>query len=211
VGYLLEWDKGSILSSVYHRHRTDVIQRITEVQDDGIARIVPVNLALQNAVGVEFNLSYNLQEWWRLNTTANFYRAVTDGVYLEEKLFSDTYTWTNRTTSKMTFFDNLDFQVSFNYRAPRVTPQGKSLSVYSIDLGLSRDVLNGKGTVTAGVRDLMNSRKRRSIVDTAEYYSNSEFQWRARQFTVTFSYRLNRDKERQRDGGGGDSGMEDDF
>jgi hypothetical protein len=111
----------------------------------------------------------------------------------------------------LTFFGNLDFQVSFNYRAPRVTPQGKDLSIYSIDLGLSRDVLNGKGTVTAGVRDLMNSRRRRSIVDTEEYYSNSNWQWRARQFTLTFSYRLNRDKVRQRDGREGGEGFDDEF
>lgn len=207
AGYLLNWSSGSILSSVYHRHRTDVIQRITDTPDeDGVTRVIPINLAEENAFGVEFNFSLSIQNWWKINTTANFYRAITEGTYQDERLYSDTYTWTNRTTSKMTFFKNLDFQASFNYRAPRITPQGEDLSIYSIDLGLSRDVLNGKGTLTAGVRDLMNSRKRRSIVDTQGYYSNSEFQWRARQLTVTFAYRLNRDKERQsernRDGAG---------
>ena len=209
VGYLLEWAKGSVLSSVYHRHRTDVIQRITEIQEDGVARIMPINLAKQNAYGIEFNLSYDILQWWKFNTSANFFRAITEGVYQEEDLFSDTYSWRNRTTSKMTFFGNLDFQVSFNYRAPQVTTQGKRLSSYSIDLGLSRDVLNGKGTITAGVRDLMNSNKRRYIIDTQGYYSNSEFQWRPRQFTVSFSYRLNRDKERQRDRS--DGGQDEEF
>jgi len=97
-------------------------------------------------------------------------------------------------------FKNLDFQASFNYRAPRITTQGKNLSIYSIDLGLSRDVFKGKATVTAGVRDLFNSRKRRAIVEREDYYSNSVFQWRSRQFTVTFTYRLNSAKERERNG-----------
>jgi len=197
------------LSSLYHRHRTDVIQRINELQDNGVARVMPINLAKQNAYGLEFNLSYDVKDWWKINATANFYRAITDGVYQDQVLSSDTYTWTNRTTSKMTFFKNLDFQASFNYRAPRTTTQGKRLAVYSIDLGLSRDVMKGKGTITAGVRDLMNSRKRKAIIDTQGYYSNSVFQWRTRQFTVTFSYRLNRDKEKQRDHSSG--GQEDDF
>jgi hypothetical protein len=94
----------------------------------------------------------------------------------------------------MTFAKRVDFQVSFNYRAPRITTQGKDLSMYSIDLGLSKDIFKGKGTITANVRDLLNSRKRRSIIDTDGYYSNSTFQWRSRQFTVTFSYRLNKAK-----------------
>lgn len=211
AGYLLNWKNGSVLSSVYHRHRTDVIQRITDPPTNGVAQVVPINMAKENAYGVEFNLSFSVQEWWEINTTANFYRAITEGTYKEERLYSDTYTWTNRTTSKMTFFKNLDFQASFNYRAPRITPQGKDLSIYSVDLGLSRDVFNGKGTVTAGVRDLLNSRKRRSIVDTQGYYSNSEFQWRQRQFTVTFTYRLNRDKEKQNDRDRSGDGPEDEF
>ena len=159
---------------------------------------MPINLSEENAYGVEFNLSLNIQDWWKLNSSANFYRAMTHGVYEGDVLESDTYTWTSRTTSKMTFVKSIDFQASFNYRAPRITPQGKDLSMYSIDLGLSKDVFKGKGTITANVRDLLNSRKRRSIVDTEGYYSNSTFQWRSRQFTVTFAYRLNKAKERQR-------------
>jgi outer membrane receptor protein involved in Fe transport len=199
AGYLFDWKSGSILSNVYYRHRENVIQRITSGPDSaGRTQVVPINLSEENAYGVEFNLSLNIQNWWKLNSSANFYRAMTHGVHEGEVLESDTYTWTSRTTSKMTFFKSVDFQASFNYRAPRITPQGKDLSMYSIDLGLSKDIFKGKGTITANVRDLLNSRKRRSIVDTEGYYSNSTFQWRSRQFTVTFTYRLNRDKERQR-------------
>jgi outer membrane receptor protein involved in Fe transport len=212
IGHLGTWNNVSLLSSVYYRHRTDVIRRITDPpNEDGVALVIPINLASENAVGVEFNFSLSVMNWWKLNTNANFYRAITEGMYDEERLYSDTYTWTTRTTSKMTFFKNLDFQISYNYRGPRITPQGEDLSIYSIDLGLSRDVFNGKGTLTAGVRDLMNSRKRRSIIDTQGYYSNSEFQWRPRQFTVSFTYRLNRDKEKQNNRNRQDDGGEDEF
>ena len=155
LGYLLNWNTGSILTSVYHRHRTDVIQRITDPPEDGVAQVIPINMAEENAVGIEFNLSLSVQDWWKINTSSNFYRAITEGVYKDEVLYSDTYTWTNRTTSKMTFFKSLDFQVSFNYRAPRVRPQGEDLSIYSIDLGLARDVLNGKGYCNGGGKGLI--------------------------------------------------------
>jgi outer membrane receptor protein involved in Fe transport len=198
AGYLLDWKNGSILSSIYHRHRSNVIQRIvtTPEDNDSTRIIVPINMAQQNAYGLEFNISLNVQNWWRINSSANFYRAITDGVYEGDQLYSDTYTWTTRTTSRMTFFKALNFQASFNYRAPRITPQGKQLSVHSLDLALSRDVLKGKGTVTANVSDLFNTRKRRSIVDTGDYFSESVFQGRVRQFMLTFTYRINREKER---------------
>ena len=96
----------------------------------------------------------------------------------------------------MTFFKSLNFQASFNYRAPRITPQGKQLSVYALDLALARDVFKGKGTITANVSDLFNTRKRRSVVHTDDYFSESVFQGRMRQFMLTFTYRINREKER---------------
>jgi outer membrane receptor protein involved in Fe transport len=211
AGYLLDWDNGSILSNVYYRNRRNVVQRILAKPDSsGRTVVIPINLSNENAYGVEFNLSLNVQDWWRLNTSANFYRAIMQGLYEGEVLESDTYTWTTRTTSKMTFFKKVDFQASFNYRAPRITTQGKNLSIYSIDLGLSRDIFKGKGTITANVRDLLNSRKRRAIVDRDGYYSNSIFQWRSRQFTITFTYRLNRAKERQRNNNQEDRGEEED-
>ena len=200
AGYLLDWDNGSVLSSVYHRHRTGVIQRIvTDPDENGRTQITPINMAQQNAYGLEFNVSLNLQQWWKINSSANFYRAITDGAHEGEILHSDTYTWMTRTTSRITIAKAWNFQTSFNYRAPRITTQGKNLSVYALDLGLSRDVLKGKGTVTANVSDLFNTRKQRAIVETDEYYSNSSFQGRRRQFMITFTYRINREKERNED------------
>ena len=200
LGYLLEWGEGSILSSVYHRHRTDVVQRIvSDVDEQGRTQIIPINLAEQNAYGAELNLSHAIDTWWKINTSANFYRAITEGTYEDQALSADTYTWTTRTTSKWTFFRKLDVQGSFNYRAPRVTTQGRDRSTYSVDLGTSYDIFKGKGTVNASVRDLFNSRIRRSIVDNEEYYSSSKFQWQSRQLLVTFTYRLNRLKEKDAD------------
>ncbi|HYF67505.1 MAG TPA: TonB-dependent receptor [Ohtaekwangia sp.] len=210
AGYLINWETGSILSSAYYRYRTGVVQRITEQIEDsiGYTRTLPVNLATEDAYGLEFNLSWNPVDWWRLNTNANFYRAITEGDYRDERFYSDTYTWTSRTTSKFTFFKKWDFQAGFNYRAPRITPQGRNRSMYFIDLGLSRDVLKGNGTVTLGVRDLLNSRKFRNIIQEEDYQSENEFQWRSRQVLFTFTYRLNTKKEnrQQRQGNGPGNG-----
>ncbi|MBC7923351.1 MAG: TonB-dependent receptor [Ferruginibacter sp.] len=194
-GYLLNWESGSLLSSLYYRYRTGVIQRIILVDSVGFSRVFPVNLATQNAGGLEFNFSNTLQNWWRLNANFNFYRSVTSGRYQQQLLESDTYTWTSRVTSKMTFFKRWNFQAGMNYRAPQRIPQGRELASYAIDLGLSRDVLKGNGTLTLSVRDLLNTSKRRTIIEEAGYYSTSSFQWNARQILLTFNYRLNRKKD----------------
>src|SRR5690606_36436101 len=209
-----DWESGSILSSVYYRHRSGVINRITVVDSIGYNRIFPVNLSTQDAVGVEFNFNWDPTPWWRFTSNANFYRAVTKGQYEGQVLNADTYTLSARAMSRITFLKKYDFQTSWRYRAPRETTQGRRKSQYSIDLGLSRDVLAGRGTVTVSVRDLFNTNKFREIIDNEDFYSESESQWRPRSVMFTFNYRINRKKDsernqRQQEGGEGmDNGFE---
>lgn len=197
AGHLLNMNKGTLLSSIYYRRRLGVVENITSVDSTGFTTITPINLSTGDSYGFEFNLTYDPAPWWKLTANANVFRAMNEGYYNDKLYQSDTYSWTSRFSSRITLFGSVDFQSSLNYRAPRRTTQGKDLSIYFIDLSLSKDILKGRGTLTASVRDLLNSQKRRSITENAGYYSYSVFQWRPRQFLVTLSYRLNRSKEKQ--------------
>lgn len=78
--------------------------------------------------------------------------------------------------------------------------------MYHFDLGASTDILKNNGTLTLSVRDVFNTRRWRSATEGDNFYAENDFQWRARQVSLTFSYRLNRQKEqmkeRDREGGG---------
>jgi outer membrane receptor protein involved in Fe transport len=206
TGYLVNWNTGSILSSAYYRYRTGVVERISTVDSLSVTSTMPVNLSTQNAYGLELNVSLNPVKWFRFNGNANFYRAVTEGIYRDQQFYGDTYTMTSRATSQFTMMKKWNLQVGANYRAPRVTPQGKDLAMYYADLGLSRDIMKGNGTITMSVRDVFNTRKYRTIIerDDIGYRSEREFQWRARQFLLTFSYRLNMKKDKVNDDRGAD-------
>ncbi|MCB9055696.1 MAG: TonB-dependent receptor [Chitinophagales bacterium] len=211
TGHLVDWGKGSVLSSVYYRHKTGVTERIRILDSvTGVTNIIPINLSTQDDIGFETALSLNISDWWRFNSSFNFFHAKAKGEYKGVSYGSETFSWTNRTTSRMTFFKKVDFQASLFYRSPRVNTQGRDRSMYSIDLGLAKDVFKGKGTLTFNVRDLLNTRQRRSIVDIPGYYSESQFRWRPRQFRLTLNFRVNQQKIEERNDGGGmsDGGFE---
>ena len=209
-GYLKYFQKGSIFSSVYYRYRTNVIDRIVQPNGDGTITRFPVNLSIENNVGLEFNGSYKFSKKISLNANANFYRAERSGEFEGMKLNNKVFTMNGRANLKAEVIKDVDMQANFRYRAPQNTTQGRSKSMYSLDLSAGKDILNGNGTLVASVRDLFNSRRRRSITDTETIYNEADFQWRARQFLMTFSYRINQKKKR---GGsrGGNSGEGDDF
>ena len=119
-----------------------------------------------------------------------------------------------RLTSRTTINKKTDIQLRFNYRAPRETTQGTTKAMYSMNLGMSRDVFKKNGTLTLSVSDLFNSRKRRGTVITDNLYREEEFQWRGRTAKLTLNYRLNQKKKRgggRRGGGGGFEGGREDF
>jgi outer membrane cobalamin receptor len=196
LGYLKYFKKGSLFSSIYHRHRTGVINRVTTVNEDGLTERLPINISTENNYGFEFNGSYKFSKKISLNSSVNLFRAISKGSYQGINLDNDIYTWSTRSMIKMKLIKKVDFQTSFNYRAPQETGQGSRKAMYSLDLSASKDILNGKGTLVASVRDLLNTRKRRSITETENLYTESEFQWRSRQFLLSFTYRINQKKKR---------------
>lgn len=196
LGYLRYFDRGTMLSSIYYRHTNGVIEEITIPADDGTSIEYPVNLSTRNAYGLEFNFSYDLTDAWDVSTDFNFFRALIDGDFEGVDYSADTYSWYGRLNSKLKIGDPMQLQASFRYRAPQNTTQGRRLSSASLDLAGSLDVFSGKGTLTLSCRDLLNTRKRRSIVDLPDYKAESTFQWRqARRLVLSLNYRLNQDKK----------------
>jgi hypothetical protein len=63
-----------------------------------------------------------------------------------------------------------------------------------MDLGASKDIFNGMGTVTLNILDLFNSRKNRSIVEGVNFYSEANGQFRRRQVNLTLTYRIRQAK-----------------
>lgn len=211
TGFLKYFQSGSLLSSLYYRHRTGVIERLRQINDEGIELRVPVNLGIQNAYGVELNFNYDFLKWLRYDVSLNFYQAITEGQYLEQDFYSNARTMTGRTSTKLKLPKEFDMQLSFFYRAPRATTQGRRDAMYSLDAGISKDILNNNGTLILNGRDLLNTRKFSGYSEGPDFYSEEESVWRNRQITLTFNYRINQKKSEKPDGSGDDRMGDGDF
>lgn len=196
LGHIKYFNIGSLSSSLFFRQSISKIATIRRVNNLGIASFRPENLEGEEAYGAEFTGSFTPAPWWKLDQSFNFFRAITDGSNFEQNYSTDTYSWFTRHTSRFTLPQDIDFQVRANYEAPQRTPQGSQRALYYLDLGLSKDFLNKKGTVTLNVLDLFNTRITRAIyrgqnLEGGTFYTSSENQGRRRQVNLTLSYRLN--------------------
>ncbi len=196
-GWLNYPENGTFLAGVYYRHTTGVIETLTLPSDDGTTIRYPVNLSERKAYGLELNYSVNPVKWMDISSDVNFFRAMVRGNFEGRNLSSDTYTMSGRVSSKLRAGEKTQFQTSFFYRAPANTTQGRDLAIASLDLAGSVEVFQNKGTLTLSCRDLLNTRKRRTVVDLPEFRSEGVFQWwQARSLVLSFNYRLNQSKKR---------------
>ncbi|MEO8253934.1 MAG: outer membrane beta-barrel protein [Flavobacterium sp.] len=177
-----------------------------------------MNLAKQQQLGFEFTLNYNPFKIWKINSSFNFSNTKTTGDYtytntnsevITQNLNNETLSWFSRVNSRLTLPAKIDWQLSGMYFSPQNTAQGKSLGNYVVNTAFSKDILKDKATIAFNVSDLFNSRKMKTETVLPSVNSYSEYQWRRRQFNLSFTYRLNMSKAdknknmpKNNDGGG---------
>jgi outer membrane receptor protein involved in Fe transport len=199
LGHIKYMTKGSLTSSLYYRHTNGKITSIRRVQEDGSSYTRPENLGTEDAYGAEFTSSFNPVQWWKLDASFNFFRAITDGANVDDTFKSDTYSWFVRAMSRITLWKTMDVQLRGNYEAPQQTPQGRRKALATLDLAATRDILKNNATLTLSVIDVFNSRKFRSITEGANFYTRSTSQGRLRQVNLTLNYRLHQAKKKPKE------------
>lgn len=203
VSHIKYWDIGSLNSSIYYRNTTDVIVRINTLGEDGVNRSRPENVATRNDIGAEFSMNVSPIDLLDVTISANIYRGEIDGQNLGFRQ-TEFFSFTSRANTRISLQNDWDVQLMINYRGAENTPQGRREDLLFTDLGISKDILQNKATVTLRVTDIFNSMIYRYTVEGEDFFIEREGQWRGRrQVQMGFSYRLNQKKKANRGGGYG--------
>ena len=200
LGYMIKNRQITLTTSIYGQYETESFERIQEetgeVTANGIPviRTIPINLSTNQRIGFELGILYNPAKWLRFNSSFNFFRFETQGVYNNIDFGAKNTSWFTRAGVKINLPGEINTQTNLFYRGPNQNAQTKTEGIASIDLALSKDLFNEKMTVSFNVNDLLNSRKRRSFTLTDDFESDSVFQWRVRTWTFGVIYRFNQKK-----------------
>ncbi len=215
LGYLTKLGKLTLNSSVYYEHATDVFTFIAEDTGEtttvggtevAIIRRNPINLATNDRTGFEFTLSYRPSNKWNMNSNFNLFHSKTEGFYNDVDYGAENLSWFARLNSKYTLPANIDWQTRLFYAGPSEDAQNKRKGEFGLDLAFSKDLFKDKASLAFNINDVLNSRKRRAESTTDTFFSDSEFQWRKRSFTLSFTYRFNQQKRQEKQRGGFDGG-----
>lgn len=204
LGYLKRWKKLTLSSSIYYQHETDAFERVQEETGEQtsngipIIRSLPINLSTNDRYGFELGLLYNPYKWLTLNGSFNYFQFKTEGFYNEVDYGTKNTSYFARFSGKVKLPAKIDWQTNAFYRGPRNNAQTETDAILSVDMAVSKDIINDNATLALNVSDLLNTRKRNSYTYTDTFSSESEFQWRERQVSISFTYRFNQKKQNKR-------------
>lgn len=228
LGYLKRWEKFTFNGSVYLQRATQVIEMITEatgelvvVSQDPLVelpefRSTSINLSENTRTGTEFTLTYSPKRRVRISGNFNLFNSETVGNYNRTVLDRDIVSWFARLNSSFPLPFGINTQLRGFYFGPRANAQTESKGVFTLSGALNKSIFNKKGELSFRVSDILNSSRRKSTTETAEFRNYSEFQWRQPSYVFTFTYRINerkmdRKRNRNQSFDGGDDGGGPDF
>ncbi|MWW23474.1 TonB-dependent receptor domain-containing protein [Algibacter lectus] len=181
-------EKASLNFSLYNRYTADVIENITEYEDDvSISR--PENIGTSNTTGFEFNGKYNPINWFSLSGEFNINFFDRQGVFESESFDFKGNRWTTSLTTKFKLPLDFDLEMSGDYQSKFKSLQGETYDNLYADLGLRKKILKGKVILNMSVRDVFASRVNQSETSQAEFYLyNSRKRGRFITFGVSYGF-----------------------
>ena len=205
------WESGHPLSlSGYYRSTDDVIQRIRFLNtEDNVMYTTSENVAKSQASGLEIVGKDKLFKILDLTTTVNLYYSKLDGFsYLpqgaETPVIGDTdesFAWNVRMIANFSLPWGVSLQGTGNYNSKQLMAQGHREPNYSVDLGLRKSFLSDKLTLSINARDLLDSRKFRTVTAGDGFWQDSE-NWRGGRrvgFTLTYNFgNMNKKKDKSK-------------
>lgn len=211
LNYIKSWESGHTLSlSGYYRLTDDVIQRIRFLNtEDNVMYTTSENVAKSQASGLEIVGKDKLFKILDLTTTVNLYYSKLDGFsYLpqgaETPVIGDTdesFAWNVRMIANFSLPWGVSLQGTGNYNSKQLMAQGHREPNYSVDLGLRKSFLSDKLTLSINARDLLDSRKFRTVTAGDGFWQDSE-NWRGGRrvgFTLTYNFgNMNKKKDKSK-------------
>ena len=195
--YIKNWDAHMLSASLYYRTTSDVIQRVSYMENQTLYTTYD-NATDSRRAGLELVGKNRLFGILDLTTTVNMYYYHIDAfdyTYGREQTTyhydgSKDFSWDARLIANVTLPWKLSLQVTGNYNSAVKTAQGKTFESYWLDAGIRRSFLDRKLTVAITGRDLLDSRRMKSHTYGEGFDQISRMKWGRRQAGISVSYNL---------------------
>ncbi|WP_419214112.1 TonB-dependent receptor domain-containing protein [Maribacter sp. X9] len=188
-GAIKNLKKGSLFTSVYARTTNNTVEE-TQQLINGITVMKPLNIGKRNDLGIEFNGSYRVTDWFKMTSEFNWFYYERTGNYLNQVFNFNSNQWSAGLNGTFKIPIDLDAEISLNYTSKEKQLLQTQRSNFYSNLGLKKKLFANRVALNVSVRDLFNSRRWNTIVDQPSLYRNQNYCWGGRQINLGVSIKL---------------------
>lgn len=228
LGYTKTLGKSSLVTNVFYKLSTNLISTISTLLPNGVSYSTFQNISNGKSYGVEMIANSPVTDWMRLNGSVSYFNNSVDDLGTLGGTNSSN-SWMARMTSMMTVSEGLIVQMMFMYSSPTIqlstgsvgyggggrgggdmggggglffggsSAQTKMKEMYSMDLMVRKDLMDGRLSVTMRISDLFNTRKFNTETTGLNYFMINNRTFDSRILNIGVSYRLVDTKGRMMD------------
>jgi iron complex outermembrane recepter protein len=201
--------KGFLTTTLNYTNTTDIINDVLEqnsTNNENQTFVKKSNIAKQRQYGISIAAGFPVQKWWNMNLYGNLYNNIFKGN------LSGAYVEVGATTAVFNVSNQFKFnkgwaaEVSGFLRTPGVDGVFKIQTLGAMNLGVSKQIMKGKGSLRLNVRDVLWTQKAKGSIKYDDIDATFQQQRDSRVVNLGFTYRFNKGKvgQRRKVGGAGD-------
>ncbi len=187
--------KGFLTTTLNYNRTTDIIQDVLEQNTDkNESFIKKSNIASREQYGISINAGGQIKKWWMANLWTNLYKNHYKGIVNGDDISLGATSLQMNLSNQFKFNKGWSAELSGFYTSPMVEGVFRIKGFGKMDMGVTKQILKGKGTLRLSGRDVLWSQK----ISGTSRFSNIDamFQQRkdSRQVALGFTYRFSKGK-----------------
>ncbi len=183
--------KYKLTTTLNYSHVKDLFTQVFDTAEKSKAFISKRNLATQDIVSLNISYPYRYKAYSMFANVNGFYSSYNADFGAGRKINVNAGGLSLYVQNSIKFAKTWTAELTGFYNAPTVYAGTiKARSLWSIDAGLQKQVLKGKGTLKTSVSDVFHTLKFRGVSKFAGQQSDISSVWESRQFKLNFVYRF---------------------
>jgi iron complex outermembrane recepter protein len=199
--------KGFLTTTLNYTNTTDIINDVLEQNnDENQTYVKKANIAKQRQYGISVSAGFPVQKWWNVNLYGNLYNNNFKGVLNGDFVEVGATTAVFNVSNQMKFKKGWAAELSGFLRTPGVDGVFRIKTLGAMNLGVSKQIMKGKGSLRLNVRDVLWTQKAKGDIKYSNIDAAFQQQRDSRVVNLGFTYRFSKGKvgQRRKVGGAGD-------
>ncbi|MFI5220255.1 MAG: TonB-dependent receptor domain-containing protein [Bacteroidia bacterium] len=184
--------KYTTTTSLGYSHTTDFFAKITDTLPGGKSVLTSRNLATEDVLSLDLNVSRQPVKWYSIYFNAGIYNQAYDADFGNNKTIHTSFVLFNlyaQNTFKLPY--GFTFEVSGWYNSGGIWGGSyKTDAQGSLDLGLQKKLMDEQATLKISYTDILHTAPWNAYNTYAGIVSRANGNWESQQFRISFTYRF---------------------